>query len=150
VQHDLTVRAATVADIARMAELLGQLFAIESDFAADADTQRRGLELLLGAGDHCVLVAETDGFVVGMCTAQLLVSTAEGAPKALLEDLVVDADHRGHRIGSCLLREAERWAQARGATRIDLLADQKNHRALAFYTRENWRRTELVALQKSL
>lgn len=36
-----------------------------------------------------VLVAETSGKVVGMATGQLTISTAEGGPALLVEDVVV-------------------------------------------------------------
>ena len=63
-----------------------------------------------------VLVAERAGEVVGMVTAQLVVSTAEGGPAALVEDMVVDAAERGRGVGRALLEAVEAWAAARGAT----------------------------------
>jgi GNAT superfamily N-acetyltransferase len=129
--------------------LLGVLFSIEADFRPDARRQRRGLRLMLQEPDRrAVLVAERRGRAVGMVTVQLVVSTAEGAPSALLEDLVVEARHRGEGIGARLLRAAEAWAFERGASRVQLLADRTNRAALGFYGRMSWERTRLVCLRR--
>ena len=63
-----------------------------------------------------MLVAEHTEEVVAMVTAQLVVSTAEGGPAALVEDMVVEAAERGRGLGRRLLEAAEAWAAARGAT----------------------------------
>jgi GNAT superfamily N-acetyltransferase len=129
--------------------LLGQLFSIEADFTPDAPRQRLGLALMLS--DHrvrTVLVAERGGEVLGMVTAQLVVSTAEGGLSTLVEDLIVEPGSRGAGIGRALLEGIERWALERGATRLQLLADRENAPALAFYERAGWSGTRLVCLRK--
>jgi GNAT superfamily N-acetyltransferase len=143
------IRSATAADLPVLVGLLGQLFEIEADFRPDPVRQRLGLAALLADHEHrAVLVAERDGDVVGMVTAQLVVSTAEGALSALVEDMIVDANHRGHGIGAALLRDVEGWARARGAARLQLLADRENAPALAFYERMGWRGTRMVCLRR--
>jgi GNAT superfamily N-acetyltransferase len=133
-----------------MVGLLGALFAIEADFTPAPERQRRGLSRLLEAPARCgVLVAEVEGRVLGMITIQLLVSTAEGGDSGLVEDLVVDAAHRGAGLGRRLLDAAVEWARARGAARVQLLADRENAPALGFYDRLGWRRTQLVALRRT-
>ncbi len=104
--------------------------------------------MLEGSERRAVLVAVREGRVVGMVTAQLVVSTAEGAPSALVEDMVVDASERERGIGAALLRAIEAWSRARGATRLQLLADRDNAPALAFYARMGWRSTRLVCLRR--
>ncbi len=74
---DFAVRRARPEDLDTLVELLGVLFAIEADFLPDPERQRRGLALLLSDPRcACVLVAESVGVVLGMVTAQLVVSTA--------------------------------------------------------------------------
>jgi GNAT superfamily N-acetyltransferase len=97
---------------------------------------------------RAVLVAERGGAVVGIVTGQLVVSTAEGAPSALVEDMVVDGRFRGRGAGAALLRAIEAWARGRGATRLQLLADRENAPALAFYARMGWAGTRLVCLRR--
>ena len=145
------IRRAEIRDIGALVDLIGVLFAIETDFTVDIQRQRQGLFLMLEQPERCcIMVAEFDGRIVGMCTGQLLVSTAEGGAKVIVEDLVVAEKQRGHGVGSGLVDAVEKWAKGCGAKRMDLLADQRNHLALDFYCRREWQRTELVSLQKRL
>jgi len=145
----IIIRKASSLDINDLVELLTVLFTIETDFTIDTARQRKGLSLMLERPDQsCIIVAEYNNKVVGMCTGQLLISTAEGGLKVLVEDLVVNVDHRGSGIGSRLLSEIEKWSTECGAKRLDLIADYRNKPALNFYRKENWQTTELVALQK--
>lgn len=150
-KQNIEIRRAKKEDVDILVGLLKSLFAIETDFSIDVQKQRKGLFLMLEQTDRsCILVAECNKKVVGMCTGQLLVSTAEGSLKAIVEDVVVEKDKRGIGIGAALLSEIQKWAIGCGASRIDLLADQRNHRALNFYNNQKWKRTELIALQKHL
>jgi GNAT superfamily N-acetyltransferase len=144
-----TVRIATPTDLPALVVLLSELFSIEVDFSPDTAKQRRGLELLLDAGERaCVLVAEEAGQVVGMVTAQILISTAEGADVALIEDMVVTQSARGRGIGQRLLAEIESWCAERGLARLQLLADRQNTPASEFYQRCGWLPTQMVAWRK--
>ncbi len=144
-----SVRPARPGDLDDLVRLLRVLFAVEPDFRADPVRQRRGLVLLLAdPARRVAFVAEEGGRVVGMATAQLVVSTAEGGDSALVEDVVVEEGRRGRGAGRLLLAAIAAWARARGATRLQLLADRENAAALAFYARLGWRGTRLVALRK--
>jgi GNAT superfamily N-acetyltransferase len=145
----LAIRPAGPGDLTAMIALLAELFALEPDFRADAGRQRRGLALLVEDRLRRVaLVAEAGGRVVGMVTGQLVVSTSEGGGSVLVEDLVVSASERRRGIGRALLRAVESWAAARGATRLQLLADRENAAALRFYERMGWSGTRLVCLRR--
>ena len=146
----ITVRPARMEDLERLVGLLGLLFAMEEDFCFDAARQRQGLALLLDDERARVLVAERADGVVGMCTGQLVVSTAEGGPALLVEDVVVDANHRGRGVGRALLAALADWASGRGVRRLQLLADGSNGPALAFYDRLGWRATALVCRRLTL
>jgi len=144
----LTIERATPADIAALSDLLAVLFTIEKDFSPDRDRQRRGLELLLRLPERqaAVFVARrADRTAIGMISAQLVISTAEGAASAWIEDVVVDAEHRGRGIARMLLEAALDWAQASGATRAQLLADRSNLPALGLYEHLGWQSTQLGA-----
>lgn len=147
---DVIIRDALPDDLDIMVRLLQELFSIEADFAVDEKRQRRGLALMLdGCGKHrCVKVAEADGHVVGMCTAQILISTAEGGMVALVEDMVVDARYRGMGVGRQLMSAMEAWAQKRDITRLQLLADRTNFSALDFYDKMGWCPTQLICLRR--
>ncbi len=147
----IIVRKAVASDIAQMVGLLKELFAIETDFVFDRDKQMRGLTLLLNSGKDCILVAESldDNKVLGMCSVQTLISTAEGGPVGLLEDLIVTADFRHRYIGAQLLDEAIAWAECQGLRRLQLLADKNNPAAWKFYQKRGWQPTQMVCLRKS-
>lgn len=143
------IRSATAEDIEAMLALLQALFAIEADFAFDPDRQRRGLELLLSRGEAArLLVVEHDGSIVGMCTLQCLISTAEGGEVGLIEDMVIAEAWRGRGIGRRLLEAMEAWASTRGLSRLQLLTDRHNLPALSFYEAQGWSGTQLLALRK--
>jgi GNAT superfamily N-acetyltransferase len=144
-----SIRNATAADLDALVRLLGVLFSIEADFRPDPARQRRGLERMLEDPERrAVLVAERGGAVIGMATAQLVISTAEGAPSAVVEDVVIEPAERGRGAGRALLEAIEAWARSRGATRMQLLADRENVAALRFYERMGWRSTQLVCLRR--
>jgi ribosomal protein S18 acetylase RimI-like enzyme len=151
--HDgIRIRRATLRDLGAMTALLAELFSLEPDFAICPDRQARGLRLLLKAartGTANVTVAEdqASGRVVGMATVQTVVSTAEGALSGWVEDVVVTASRRGSGIGGRLLAALAAWAEARGATRLQLLADRDNRAALEFYAGHGWQRTRMTPLR---
>lgn len=144
----MKIRAAEKNDINELADLLKQLFSIEEDFIFDGVKQKRGLELLLNSDLARIFVAEEAGVVIGMVSGQLVISTAEGGVSLLIEDMIVDRQHRGKGIGKELLRKVGAWSREKGAYRMQLLADLDNHRAFSFYERAEWDRTNLVCLRK--
>jgi ribosomal protein S18 acetylase RimI-like enzyme len=146
----VTIRPANPNDLGRLTNLLALLFAIEADFTFEAGRQQRGLALLLKSEQCCVLVAEIDNRdgVVGMCTGQLTISTAEGGPALLVEDVVVAEPWRNRGLGRLLLDRLGQWAASRGASRLQLLADRDNKAAEGFYAGLGWQRTQLICLRK--
>ncbi|AFM42892.1 acetyltransferase [Desulfosporosinus acidiphilus SJ4] len=143
------IRRAKPSDIRSLIRLLKLLFSIESDFSFNELTQQRGLEMMLqNTGDRCVMVAESQQQIIGMCTAQTLVSTAEGGIAAIIEDLIVEEIWRGQGLGKKLLSAVEEWAITRGVNRLQLLADRNNTAAIGFYNNVNWQRTDLICLRK--
>ncbi len=145
----ITTRCAHEADIPQLVLLLEALFSIEADFLIDSDKQARGLALLLNSDKDCVLVAELSGChnIVGMCSIQTLISTAEGGVVGLLEDLIVAADYRQQGIATKLLDAAISWSKLQGLKRLQLLADKNNALALAFYQKQGWQPTQLICLR---
>ena len=141
-----TITSANESDIPELIDLLGVLFSIEQDFTPDTDKQRRGLAALLASPTgHVAIARDANARAVGMATAQLVISTAEGAPSAWIEDVVVREDWRGKGLGRSLLDAVLAWARGQGAVRAQLLADLDNAPALAFYDRLDWQPTRLGA-----
>ena len=142
------IRPAKREDLEPMLLLLQQLFGIEEDFCFDAARQRKGLELLLDSPSSAIIVAEKQDLVIAMGTAQLVISTAEGRPSLLVEDVVVKPSWQKQGIGSQLLQTLADWGADKGARRMQLLADRTNFPALDFYHRDGWQQTQLICLRK--
>jgi GNAT superfamily N-acetyltransferase len=144
------IRPARPGDIDSLTGLLRILFTIEEDFVFDEMRQRRGLQMMLDNDRACVLAAEAADRVIGMCSGQLTVSTAEGGPALLVEDVVVLPDWHGRGIGRRLMESLCAWAGEQRVRRLQLLADRNNGPALDFYAKLGWQTTELICLRKRL
>jgi len=148
----IEIEKATAADVDSLVNLLNILFSIEQDFHPDETAQRKGLQLLMESPGHgqIFVARHIEHGVVGMVSAQLVISTAMGAPSAWIEDMVVLDQYRGLGLGKALLEKAQDWAAAKGAKRLQLVADADNHAALEFYKHLDWQPTRLFAWKKIL
>lgn len=147
---DFSIRSAKEEDIPRICDLLTELFSIEADFEPDPGKQALGVGCMIDdpSGRTLLLVAESGGTVVGMATAQTLISTAEGGRVGFVEDVVVTREFRGQGIGSLMLEHLTNWAKEQKLKRLQLLADKENLPALAFYSGRTWKKTSLICLRK--
>jgi GNAT superfamily N-acetyltransferase len=144
---NIRIESANPDDISVLSELLDSLFSIEQDFQPNTERQTKGLALLLQHPDRaCIRVARNeDGSLIGMVSAQLVISTAQGAPSAWVEDMVVRDGWRGQGVGQALLDNLLDWARSRGATRAQLLVDIDNTPAVGYYDHLGWDSTRLAA-----
>jgi len=139
------INDAQVKDIPYLVRLLNQLFSIEQDFAPDSERQEAGLKLLVqNANNANIKVARTqDNTVIGMVSAQLTISTAEGGYSVWVEDMIVDKAYRARGIGQALLTASLQWAKEKGATRAQLLVDLDNEPALGYYDHLGWKSSRM-------
>jgi GNAT superfamily N-acetyltransferase len=80
------------------------------------------------------LVAEVYGEVVGTLVVAVLPNLAHGgAPYAVVENVVVDEEHRGEGIGRALMREALARAREAGAYKLTLSTNAQRKEAHEFY-----------------
>ena len=144
---DIIYGEANEADIPALVGLLALLFGIEKDFSADISKQKIGLELLLKNPQTATIQVAKNaaGKAIGMVSAQLVISTAQGAKSAWVEDMVIDGAYRGQGVGKQLLQNSLGWAKNRGATRAQLLVDIENIDAVGYYQHLNWENTQLLA-----
>ncbi|MDD3529142.1 MAG: GNAT family N-acetyltransferase [Gallionellaceae bacterium] len=140
---------ATPDDLPALADLLAELFSLESDFVPDRAKQLAGLRLIL---DHPELgrlfVLRVDGAVAGMANALITMSTVEGGRVVILEDVIVSAGLRGGGLGRRLVEHVLAWARDQGMTRVTLLADRNNPAALAFYARLGFQPSAMRVLRR--
>ena len=142
---------AAEADLPAMADLLYELFTLESDFKPERQKQIAGLKLILDTpAIGQLFVLRVDGAVAGMANALITVSTAQGTRVLLLEDVIVSKKHRGSGLGRQLVEHVCAWAREQGMTRVTLLADQDNAKALAFYERLGFAASAMVIRRKPL
>src|SRR5437660_10384386 len=107
VSKNVVIEPATEADLDELSELVGELFAQESDFRPNKDKQLRGLRLIFEQPNRGrVFVLRREGAIVGMINLLFTISTAEGGFVILLEDLVIHKQYQGQGYGSKLLNHA--------------------------------------------
>ncbi len=145
--NPITVNDAKLEDIPALVDLLAALFAIEVDFKPDTPKQILGLRMLILNPETGIIKVARDanGLAIGMVSAQLVISTAQGAHSAWLEDMIVHQKYRGQGLGKALLNEALAWVKQKGATRAQLLVDIENAPAVGYYKHLGWQKTLLEA-----
>ncbi|MFZ2161398.1 MAG: GNAT family N-acetyltransferase [Sideroxyarcus sp.] len=147
----IEITLATADDLPQLADLLAELFTLESDFRPERDKQLRGLRMILDdPARGSVFVLRVDGKVAGMANALITISTAEGERVLLLEDVIVRSEHRGGGLGRQLIEHVLNWARKQGMTRVTLLADRDNRPALDFYRKLGFEDSNMTVLRKKL
>jgi GNAT superfamily N-acetyltransferase len=139
------------ADLEAMADLLHELFTLESDFRPQRAKQLAALRWILEhPAQGRLFVARKGDQVVGMANALISISTAEGGAVLILEDLIFAAGHRGEGHGRRLVEHVLRWAASQGMSRVTLLSDKDNLPALDFYEKLGFEKSAMVVRRKRL
>lgn len=128
------ISEADAGDIPSLISLLHELFTLESDFTPDSDKQARALQLIIGNPERGrIFVLRAGSQVIGMVNALFTISTAEGGPVVLLEDVIIAQPYRGQGLGRKLVEHVLEWARRENFLRVTVLADSTNEAALNFY-----------------
>lgn len=129
---------------------------LEASLAPGEEIIERHLAWLFGrvaATDGRVLVAEEKGVLIGYVVVLGRVTPPEpdeiDVPHAVLQELFVDPDWRGHGLGSLLMDRAEDHARLMGAREVRLNALAGNADAIDFYEARGYRR-RLVEMTRRL
>ena len=147
-KENVVIEPATEADLDELSEMLGELFAQESDFRPDKEKQLRGLRFIFeqpSRGRDFVL--RRDGAIVGMINLLFTISTAEGGFVILLEDLVIHKEHQGHGYGSKLLQHAIDFAKQKNFLRVTLLTDRPENVAQEFFRRHGFVESSMIPMR---
>src|SRR6266576_2882181 len=148
VSEKVVIEPATEADLDELSEMLGGLFAQESDFRPDKDKQLRGLRLIFEQPSRGrVFVLRRDGAIVGMINLLFTISTTEGGFVMLLEDLVVHKQYQGHGYGAKLLNYAIDFAKKKNFLRITLLTDRPENVAQEFFRRHGFVESSMIPMR---
>jgi ribosomal protein S18 acetylase RimI-like enzyme len=130
----LRLRAATRADLPRLAVLLRDFYA-EEQLAFDAARADAALAALVDAPAHgALLLADVDGEVAGYAVLGWCFSLEQGGRHALVDELYLVPGVRGRGLGRALLDAACAHARAAGAPVARLEVNHHNARAKALYT----------------
>ncbi len=146
------IRRATSADLPSLGKLGTLLVQEHHDFdpqrflAASNRTPDRYASFLgsqLDDPDAVVLVAQRGTAVIGYAYAAIEEYDwmSLRGPAAVLHDLIVDPDYRGHGVGRLLLDAVISFLETRGAPRIVLSTAARNGQAQRFFERAGFRRT---------
>jgi GNAT superfamily N-acetyltransferase len=142
------IEPATLEDLPSLVQLLMDLFAQESDFRPDYNSQLRGLRLILEQPSRGrVLVLRSANQIIGMINLLFTISTAEGGFVILLEDLIIHKDFRGQGFGGELLKYAMEYAKQKDFLRITLLTDRVSEESLAFFEKHGFQRSAMVPMR---
>src|SRR5207244_5720783 len=138
----------TKAEWDELSNLIGELFAQESDFRPDKDKQLRGLRLIFEQPSRGrVFVLRRNGAIVGMINLLFTISTAEGGFVMLLEDLVVHKQFQAHGYGAKLLQHAIDFARQKNFLRITLLTDCPENLAQEFFRRHGFHESSMIPMR---
>lgn len=128
------IREARETDVGDLLRLIRQLAEYEREPAAVKTTEEVLARSLFGTDPLArVFVAEKDGSVVGMALWFLTYSTWTGKPGLYLEDLIVEAGHRGEGIGQALMGALRARAVELGCARMEWSVLDWNDPAIHFY-----------------
>jgi len=142
----VTVRKATPADAAAVAELIDEL-ARTGDWESPV-TQAYAAEYLASSGQG-VLLAEEEGEPLGLISYSFRPNLYHAADSCLIEELIVRQRARGRGVGRALIEALDRLAAARRCAEISVTTLPKNKAAIAFYRRLGFT-DEALYLEKHL
>lgn len=146
--EDVVIEPATEADLDELSELVGELFAQESDFRPNKEKQLRGLRLIFEQPNRGrVFVLRRSGSIVGMINLLFTISTAEGGFVILLEDLVIHKEYQHHGYGTKLLQHAIDFARQKNFLRITLLTDRPENVAQEFFRRHGFHESSMIPMR---
>jgi GNAT superfamily N-acetyltransferase len=141
-------RRATVADAATVAELLDSF---NHEFGVETPGQTilaARLTSLLSADAVYVFLAGEPA--LGTALVSLRPNVWFDGPVALLDELYVVPERRGHGIGTLLLKAAEQECVRRGGRLLEINVDGEDSDARRFYERHGYRNREPGAPEPAL
>ncbi|MDC7243505.1 MAG: GNAT family N-acetyltransferase [Sphaerochaetaceae bacterium] len=141
----------SINDIERLCELLETLFSFEKEFVPNKEIQKKGLLHILENSDFgTIFIVKVDNHIVGMLNILYTFSTALGSKVAILEDLIIDKEHRGKGYGKKLVDFALEDCKAKGCKRVTLLTDHTNDIAKEFYNKMGFEDSSMVVMRNFL
>lgn len=132
----MNIRSARVDDAAAVAKLSGEL-----GYPASSEDMAARLAELLPLSAHHVIVAESEGKLLGFAAVEVRMLLVSGA-KAELMGLVVGADARRLGVGKALMDAAKEWSRAQGMAKMMVRSNTVRTESHAFYERLGYAHTK--------
>lgn len=127
----LALRTAQAQDFPQLRSLLCEL---NPDDPAASTLQQAVFEQIVATPNLHLLVAETEGQLLGTCYLNIIPNLTRSArPYALIENVVTAATARRRGIGTTLLRHAISVAREAGCYKIMLMTSRKDEAVHDFY-----------------
>ncbi|MHC4697408.1 MAG: GNAT family N-acetyltransferase [Planctomycetota bacterium] len=126
----VTIGESRASDFKSLIPLLRQLW---PDKPIDPAAVRRIFLDGIASGDHTFLSAYVEGTMIGFCSVARRKSLWQEGLIGNVDELVVDVEHRGMRVGVALLRRITQIAADEGWRRIELDSGFHRKDAHRFY-----------------
>ena len=141
---ELTIRPATTDDYASIDRLLEELddyhVRILPDVfqpVGDSTRPRDRIARFVDRDDAEMFLAQCGAEIVGLASVRIYDSPAAPMfrpdPRACIDDLVVQPEHRSHGVARRLLDEAARWTRSRRLSRLDINVWNENKLGMSFF-----------------
>jgi len=124
------IRKLKKSDIPQLSYLYEQFWGDKSDIAK----MERQFDIIEAEKSHIVLVAESDGALVGSVMGIICKELyGECKPFLVVENMIVDKQKRRTGVGGTLLSQLETAAKKRGCTQMILVTESNRTDACGFY-----------------
>ena len=153
-----TIRKAKKKDIPYLNDLLKQVCAVHSQGRPDLFKQNAKkytnaqLAMLLASPNNYIFVAELNGIVVAYCFCERQNRGGNifyDKPSLYIDDLCVDQNYRGQKIGESIFKHVQNFAKENGFYDITLNVWNLNKGAIKFYEKMGLKPLKIV-LEKIL
>jgi ribosomal protein S18 acetylase RimI-like enzyme len=126
----LSIRRLQISDL----EPLRQLYRLFWGEDSDIERMRKRFHEMESNSRQVILCATLDNLVVGSVMG-IVCNELYGdcRPFLVMEDLIVDKEHRNHGIGKALVRELEKFAQENSCSQMLFITETHRHDAVSFY-----------------
>lgn len=145
------VEPATIEDFPELLDLMMELMELLGDFTPDREAHERGISMILEQPNRGrIFVLRNDERIFGMINLLFTISTALGGLVLVLEDFIIDPDHRGQGYGSMLLDSVIDFAENKGFKGITLLTDKIGEEAQNFFKKEGFEHSTMIPMRRVL
>jgi len=139
----MEIRPATLADAAKIADLLTQL-----GYPGTEKFIREKILKLTGHPDADLAVAVAEGEVLGFISLHFIPQLGLAGSFARISYLCVDDTVRGRGVGGRLEAYCEQCARERGCDRIELHCHSRREQAHKFYRRQGYEASPFYLMKK--